>query len=411
VTNNEQWLKRDEVVITKTLSRYFDIVAASGEGSWITDVDGNRYLDLACGIAVTSIGHCHPKVVEAVQQQAAKLMHVSVVTHHERNIELAERIAALVPYVEEPKVFFSNTGAEVIDGVMKLARKVTHKPGIVAFRGGFHGRTMGATSITTSAGKYRSGYEPLLSSVHFAPYCGAKSDATVALAQLDEILALQAPGENVGVMIVEPVLGEGGYIPANSEWLIGLRDRCDERGILLVFDEVQCGIARTGTMFAAEGYGVTPDVILFAKAIANGMPLAGIVAPARLMDQWPPSAHGSTFGGNPLSCAAALATLDVVEAENLTARSTEKGQWVLEELSSVSSADVVDVRGLGLMIGVELRDGETALRVQKQCFDNGVLILNCGVTGSVLRLIPPLNINDDDLRLGVDVLKTAMNGA
>ncbi|MGH9011886.1 MAG: aspartate aminotransferase family protein, partial [Acidimicrobiia bacterium] len=302
-----EWLARDEAALAGVLPRITDVVAVRGMGSWLWDADGRRYLDFGSGIAVTNTGHCHPKVVAAITAQAETLIHTSVVAHPTGMIRLAERLAGLVPFMAEPQVFFCNSGAEAVDGSLKLARKVTGKPGVIAFRRAFHGRTLAATSLTTAKGKYREGYEPLLPSVTIAPYGD--------LDGLDELLALQAPGANVGAFIVEPVLGEGGYVVPPQSWLAGLRERCDRHGMLLIFDEVQTGVGRTGRPFAAETFGVAPDVLLFAKGIASGLPLGGIIAPRDLMDRWPTGAHGSTFGGNPVSCAAALATLDVLEEE------------------------------------------------------------------------------------------------
>ncbi|HEX9260651.1 MAG TPA: aminotransferase class III-fold pyridoxal phosphate-dependent enzyme, partial [Acidimicrobiales bacterium] len=258
-TETERWLARDHDALAGTLARSFGIVAERGEGSWLVDVDGRRFLDLTMGIAVNNLGHCHPRVVEAATRQLGTLMHTSVTAHHQRNIELAERIGALCPFFEDPRVFFCNTGAEAVEGAIKLARKVTHRPGIVAFRGGFHGRTLGAVSLTTAKGKYREGYDPLLPSVHFAPYAyplrfGGDPDAATqaCLAALDDLLTHQAPAATIAAMVVEPVLGEGGYVAPPAAWLRGLRDRCDTHGILLVFDEVQTGVGRTGRPFAAE---------------------------------------------------------------------------------------------------------------------------------------------------------------
>jgi 4-aminobutyrate aminotransferase len=330
-TATEHWLARDDAALAGVLPRITGIVAERGEGTWLVDADGRRWLDFSSGIAVTSTGHCHPRVVAAIEQQARTLIHTSVVTHPQRSIELAERIGALTPFLSDPQVFFSNSGAEAVDGAIKLARKATGKPGIIAFRGAFHGRTLAATSLTTAKGKYRDGYEPLLPSVHVAPYAyplrfgGEDAAAVAALAALDEMLDRQAPPGNVAAMIVEPVLGEGGYVVPPVAWLEGLRERCSRLGILLVFDEVQSGIGRTGRPFAAETLGVSPDIVLFAKGVASGMPLGGIIAGRALMDRWPTGAHGSTFGGNPVACAAALATLDVLEDERCYERARTLG--------------------------------------------------------------------------------------
>jgi 4-aminobutyrate aminotransferase len=393
-----EWLARDEAALSGVLPRITDVVAVRGEGSWLWDADGRRYLDFGSGIAVTNTGHCHPKVVAAITAQAETLIHTSVVAHPTGMIRLAERLAGLVPFLAQPQVFFCNSGAEAVDGSLKLARKVTGKPGVIAFRRAFHGRTLAATSLTTAKGKYREGYEPLLPAVTIAPY----ND----LDGLDELLSLQAPGANVGAMIVEPVLGEGGYVVPPVSWLAGLRERCDRDGILLIFDEVQTGVGRTGRPFAAETFGVTPDVLLFAKGIASGLPLGGIIAPKELMDRWPTGAHGSTFGGNPVSCAAALATLDVLDEEGCYERARRLGRRALERLGAV--AGPVDVRGVGLMIGVELRDKTVAEAVQARCLDDGLIVLLCGPGENVLRLIPPLTISDDEFEQGLRILVAAI---
>ncbi|HLF41786.1 MAG TPA: aminotransferase class III-fold pyridoxal phosphate-dependent enzyme [Acidimicrobiia bacterium] len=406
--SSAEWLARDEAALAGVLPRITDVVAVRGEGSWLVDADGRRYLDFGSGIAVTNTGHCHPTVVAAITEQAATLIHTSVVTHPTRSIELAERLGALCPFFEQPQVFFCNSGAEAVDGCLKLGRKVTGRPGVIAFRRAFHGRTLAATSLTTAKGRYREGYEPLLPSVYVAPY-GGDLDA------LDELLELQAVAANIGVMIVEPVLGEGGYVVPPVEWLAGLRERCDRHGILLVFDEVQCGVGRTGRPFAAETFGVTPDVILFAKGIASGLPLGGIIAPRALMGRWPTGAHGSTFGGNPVSCAAALATLDVLEEEGCYERTRVLGERALMRLRAAAAAPtaggvVVDVRGAGLMIGVELADKETAEAIRARCLEDGLIVLACGPGENVLRLIPPLTITDEDFDLGLSILTRALAG-
>lgn len=411
------WLARDERALAGVLPRYYDVVAASGDGSWLVDVDGRRYLDLGAGIAVNNTGHCHPRVVDAVVHQARTLLHTSVVVHGTRNVELAERIGDLCPFLDDPQVFFCNSGAEAVDGAVKLARRATGRPGVIAFRRGFHGRTLAATTLTTAKGRYREGYEPLLGAVYHAPYCvphehpSPEAALAEALAELDQLLDLQAPAANVGAMIVEPVLGEGGYVPPPRAWLSGLRERCDAHGIVLVFDEVQCGAGRTGRPFAAEAYGVAPDVVLFAKGIASGLPLGGIVAGRDLMARWPTGAHGSTFGGNPVACAAALATLDVFDDERCYERATEVGERARATLvSRVGDHPTVrDVRGIGLMVGVELADKAAAQAVCARCLDEGVIVLACGPDDNVLRLVPPLTISDDEIDLGLRVLCEAID--
>jgi 4-aminobutyrate aminotransferase len=412
----DEWLARDHDALAGVLPRYYDLVAERGEGSWIVDVEGRRFLDLGAGIAVNATGHCHPTVVNAVVDQARTLLHTSVVVHHRRNVELAERLAALCPFMEEPQVFFCNSGAEAVDGSLKLARKTTGRPNVIAFLRGFHGRTLAATTLTTAKGRYREGYEPLVPGVYHAPYCiphehgGAEAAVEAALDELDRLLALQAPPAHVGAMIVEPVLGEGGYVPPPREWLQGLRDRCDRHGILLVFDEVQCGVGRTGRPFAAETYGVAPDVLLFAKGIASGLPLGGIIAGRRLMERWPTGTHGSTFGGNPVACAAAIATLDVLEGEDCYRRAAELGAGAMDRLRRELGAhpSVREVRGIGLMIGVELADKAVAQQVAARCLASGVIVLACGPDENVLRLAPPLTVGEGELAQGLDVLCEAI---
>jgi 4-aminobutyrate aminotransferase len=406
-TSTADWLHRYDESMAPVLPGYFDIVIERGAGSWLIDVEGRRYLDFGSGIAVTNVGHCHPRVVAAIEAQARSLIHTSVVTRHPRQIELAERLGALCPFLEHPQVFFCNSGAEAVDGALKLSRHVTHRPGVIAFRRAFHGRTLAATTLTTAKAHYREGYEPLLPAVHHAPY----GDVPGALEELDEMLATSAPPSSVGCVVVEPVLGEGGYVVPPRDWLLGLRSRCDEHGWLLIFDEVQCGMGRTGRPFAAETFGVAPDVVLFAKGVASGLPLGGIIAGADLLAQWPRGAHGSTFGGNPVACAAALATLDVLEQHRCYERARLLGERALERLrvaATRSPATILDVRGVGLMIGVQLRDKATTADVQRRCFDEGLLVLSCGPAEDTLRLIPPLTIDDDELDLGLSILIGAL---
>jgi 4-aminobutyrate aminotransferase len=411
------WLERDRTALASVLSRAFDVVAASGEGSWLVDVEGRRFLDFACGIAVTNIGHCHPRVVADAEAQVRRLIHTSIVTHNERNIELAERLRALVPELVDAQVFFCNTGAETIDGAIKLARRATGRTGVIAFRGGFHGRTIGATSVTTAKAKYRAGVEPLMSGVSIAPYAyplryGGDAAATVgALAALDEMFAQQTAPETVAAMIVEPVLGEGGYVVPPKSWLEGLRERCDRYGILLVFDEVQSGVGRTGSPFAFQTFGVRADVVLFAKGIASGFPLGGLIAPRQIMELWPTATHGSTFGGNLVACAAALATLDVLDDDDLYLRCRVLGERVVDSLRDASKtcSRVLEVRGVGLMIGVEFTTAATAAAVQAACLHEGLIVLTCGPAENVVRLMPALTISDGELATGLDILVRALS--
>jgi 4-aminobutyrate aminotransferase len=404
-TLTEGWMARYDDAVAPVLPGYFDVVAERASGSFLWDVEGRRYLDLGSGIAVTNTGHRHPHVVKAIHAQVDALLHTSVVLKHQPYIEACEVIARLTPFLRDPKVFLCNSGAEAVDGAIKLARRASGRPGIVGFRRAFHGRTIGATSLTTAKAAYQEGYGPLLPGVHVAAY--GVDDAATALDDLDRVLTEATPTA-VAAMIVEPVLGEGGYIVPPVEWLRGLRDRCDQHGILLVFDEVQTGFGRTGRPFAAETFGVAPDVVLFAKGVASGLPLAGIIAGAELMDRWPNGTHGSTFGGNPVACAAAVATIEVLEAEHLYDRANVLGDRARSYVRGLRASSVVEVRGVGAMIGIELTDQPTAAAVQQQCIDNGVIVLTCGPDGNVLRLIPPLTMTDEELDHGLAVLAKAL---
>lgn len=399
---NDEWLKRDKASLASVLPRVHDIVFMRGKGSWLVDVEQKRYLDFSSGIAVCSTGHCHPKVVEAIQHQASMLIHTSVVGHQTVNIRLAERIGKLCPFFEEPQVFFTNSGAEAVDGSLKLARRVTGRSGVVAFQGAFHGRTVAATSLTTAKDKYRDGYSPFLPYVYSVPY-GEEGNVEESLRRLDDALEGGSPKYpySVGVIIVEPVLGEGGYIVPSRDWLQALRNRCDGVSRLLIFDEVQTGIGRTGYPFAAETFGVTPDVILFAKGIASGMPLGGIIASKNIMDQWPEGTHGSTFGGNPVSCAAALATLDIVDDYCLS-NVRKQSEEVLKILAPWNAS------GVGYMIRIPLSNKITAERVQQLCLERGLLILLCGPDENIIRLIPPLTVTDAEWEKALGILDWAL---
>jgi 4-aminobutyrate aminotransferase len=421
-SENATWLARDRAAITPAYHRSHDIVASRGEGSFLFDVDGGRYLDFTSGIGVTSLGHSHPRVVAAAQEQLSRLTHVSVVTHHQLNIRLAEKLASLAPAGLDLS-FLANSGAEAVDGAIKLARRVTGRTDIIAFEGAFHGRTLAATTLTSSKNHYREGYEPLLPGVHRVPYpTGGDTpagEAEVARTRtaIDEI-SIRVDPAKVAAMIVEPVLGEGGYIVPPTGFLPMLREVADAHGILLVADEIQSGMGRTGHWFAFQGTPVVPDVLLLAKALANGLPISAIVARHDIMEAWPPASHGSTFGGNPVCCAAALATIDVIEEENLVARAGRLGTATMARLrkSIGDHPAVVEVRGAGLMIGIEFRahrGWNTAASVQERvratCFEHGLLLLSCGSSDEVIRLIPPLNIAEADLESGLATIATAVS--
>ncbi len=424
---NQSYLQIDDAHVNPVLSRSARIVAERAQGSFIWDMNGDAYLDFATGIAVNNIGHCHPKVVAAVQKQAAELMHTSVTTHHKRYIELAQKLAELSPGRLD-SVFLANSGAEAVEGALKLARYITGRPGIINFKGSFHGRTLLTTALTTSKLYYREKYEPLPSSIFTVPYpylyrsnFRDNPEALVdeCLKQFDVLFNQFIHPEQVAAILVEPVQGEGGYIVPPLSFLRRLRELADKKNILLIIDEVQSGFGRTGKMFACEHSGIEPDIMLMAKGIAGGMPLSAFISRRELTSKWPAGRHGSTFGGNPVSCAAALATIEVLQSEKLPERAAKLGKEILERLrkSTAGNKHVGEVRGLGLMIAVEFneKDGEPshdiAEKVASKCFENKLIVLTCGTHGHVIRLIPPLNMSDAEMNQGLEILEKAIESA
>ncbi|MCA1587843.1 MAG: aminotransferase class III-fold pyridoxal phosphate-dependent enzyme [Chloroflexi bacterium] len=393
-------IARDAAVTSPSLTRAYPLVADSGSGMVVTDVDGNRFLDFAAGIAVASTGHAHPKVVAAIREQAGRLVHIAATDFYEpRYLELSERLAGIAPFKEKARVFLTNSGTEAIEGAIKLARHHTGRPGIIAFEGGFHGRTMGALSLTNSKIKQRAGFGPLVPMVHHAPFPrvrgwreGSGGDGAAELEILKRtILGRLIAPRDVAAIVVEPIQGEGGYFPAPRSFLEGLREICDEHGILLIADEIQSGMGRTGRWWAIQRSGVEPDMVTAAKGIASGMPIGAFMARESLWT-WPPGAHGSTFAGNPVCAAAGLATMDIIESEGMPNALT-LGPRLREALERVARdvEAVRDIRGEGLMIGVEFNSHETAEAVQLAAFERGLLVLECGE--SSLRFSPPLIVD------------------
>jgi 4-aminobutyrate aminotransferase len=411
-------IERDEAVASPSLTRAYPLVAESGSGCTVTDVDGNRFLDFAAGIAVASTGHSHPAVVQAIKDQADRLIHIAATDFYEpRYLEFMERLAAIAPFREKARVFLTNSGTEAVEGAIKLARHHTHRPGIIAFEGAFHGRTLGALSLTNSKIKQRAGFGPLLPMVHHAPFPRVRSwreatggDGSAELAYLrSSILGrIIAPGD-VAAIVVEPVQGEGGYFPAPASFLAGLRELCDEHGILLVADEIQSGMGRTGRWWAMEHSGVEPDIVTSAKGIASGMPIGAFIARDSVWT-WPPGAHGSTFAGNPVCAAAGLATVDLL-AGGLIENSARMGTLLLARLKEVAArhGGIRDVRGVGLMIGVEFDSHEAANAVQQAAFERGLLVLECGEAS--LRFSPPLTIDEAEIATAVTIFDKALNAA
>lgn len=419
--SSRQWIARDHAYLAQVLHRYTPLVIDTASGSYLYAHDGRRYLDFTCGIGVTNLGHGHPHVLEAARRQMEKLVHVSVVAHSAPMIALAEKLAQIAPG-DLDMVFFGNSGAEAVEGAIKLARYVTGRPGLVAFQGGFHGRTYGALSLTASKAKYRERYEPLLPSVYHVPYpypfrnpSGPGDAATLdyVFASIDDLFDTRILPAKVAAFIVEPVLGEGGCVVPPIAFLRRLRELCDEHGILLILDEVQTGYGRTGTMFASEHFGVVPDIMTIAKSMGSGFPLSAVVASRELMEQWQPGAHGSTFAGNPVACAAGIATLEVFEREGVLENVRRRGPELLRRLRTLRAPAIGEVRGLGLMIGIELiqPDGKPAHglqeRIRQVCLDSGLVVLAAGTHENVVRLLPPLNLSGEELDEGWEILKAA----
>jgi 4-aminobutyrate aminotransferase len=418
-------IARDRKVVSPSYVRDCPFVMSHGRGAEVWDVDGNRFVDFAAGIAVCSTGHAHPAVIAAIQDAAQKFLHISSDYWHEGQVRLAERMAELDPVNGPAMTFFANSGAEAVEGALKLARQVTGRPRFIGFLGGFHGRTMGALSFTASKYTQQRGYFPTMPGVVHVPYpnsyrplfAGADQGRAV-LSYIEMLMERNVPANEIAAVLVEPIQGEGGYIVPPDGFLAGLRELCDKHGILLIFDEVQTGVGRTGKMFAWQHTGVRPDILTLAKGIASGLPLGLVVASQQVMEKWPPGSHANTYGGNPLCCAAALATLDLVE-KSFAENAERMGSRALARLREMAQKypTIGDLRGRGLMIGVELvknRDSkapakELAMKVVNRAFHNGLLLLECGASG--IRLIPPLMIEPAVLDEGLALLEKSLQEA
>ena len=409
--------------LSPVLARYTDLVIERGEGVYLYDSEGREYLDFTTGIGVTNTGHAHPAVVAAIRDQAGRLIHGQInIVYHRPILELIEELLGIVPAGID-RFFFSNSGAEAIEGAVKLARAATGKPNMIVFQGSFHGRTAGAMALTTSKTVYRAGYQPLPSGVFVAPYPYAfrygwpeEQTASWCLAELDHLLETQtAPGETAA-MLVEPVLGEGGYVPPPASFMQGLRERCDRLGILLIADEIQSGFGRTGRWFANEHFGVLPDILVVAKGIASGMPLSGVFASAELMQKWPPGSHGGTYGGNAVAAAAAVATIRAIRDEGMLANAQQRGLQLITGLRHLQEEfpQIGDVRGLGLMIGSEFRtpsgkpDKAMAKVVVHDSLEAGLLLLTCGPWDNTVRWIPPLIVREEHIAAALEIFAGAV---
>jgi 4-aminobutyrate aminotransferase len=414
-------VERHNQVYAPVIAWDSDVEIVSAKGCWVTDIEGERYLDFASGIASINAGHNHPALVAAARDQLERLWHAGGAFRYSSLVAAAEKIIAVAPPSIE-KLFFMNAGAEAVEASMKLARKVTGRQGIFVFRGAFHGRTMGAVTYTTSNAKYRRGYHPLLPSVFVTPFphpfrwgMGEEEACEHALRELELKLKHEVMPDEVAAFLVEPMQGEGGYYPAPLPFLRRLRELADEHGILLVFDEVQTGFGRTGTWFAGEHYGIEPDVLVMGKSIANGLPLSAVGARARLQDAWPAGSHGTTFGGNPVSCAAAAANVDVLAG--LIPGVPALSDHALARFADLRArhATIGDVRGLGLMIGVELvkpgsntPDPEAFPFLAGYARKHGLFILDCGPDANVIRFVPPLCVTGEELDTGIDIIDGAL---
>jgi 4-aminobutyrate aminotransferase len=402
---------------------YTPIIASRAEGCYVYDQDGTPFLDFTCGIAVTNTGHCHPRVVEAIRKQAGLLLHgQATILIHEPMLELVEELRRIVPRSLDG-FFFSNSGAEAIEGAIKLARYATGRPNVIVFQGSFHGRTVGTMSLTTSKTIYRAGYQPLMSGVYVAPYpyayrYGWEEERTSqwCLEELEHLLLTQTAPQETAAILVEPVLGEGGYVVPPASFLDGLRQICDRHSILLIIDEIQSGFGRTGEWFAYEHFGVEPDIITIAKGLASGLPISGVISRLELMRKWEPGSHGGTFGGNAVAAAAGVATLQAMREERMVANAAERGGELLAGLRHLQEryAQIGDVRGLGLMIGTEFRtpdrkpDKDTAKAVVHACLEDHLMLLTCGPWDNTIRWIPPLIVDREQIRKALDTFEKAL---
>jgi len=417
-------VERAKGAITNALVIHTGILARKADRIYIEDVNGKRYTDFTSGLATTNIGHNHPAVVRAIKRQAEDLIHSGCIFYYEPLLLLAERMREVTPPGLD-MFFFANSGAEAIEGAMKLARFSTGRQGIVAFTGGFHGRTFGSMSLTTSSMRYRRSYQPFVPSVYHSPYpycfrCFfGQRPGTCSMdcySHLERLFKHLIPPDEVACVVIEPVLGEGGYVVPPKEFLKRLRELCDRWNILMIFDEVQAGMGRTGKWFASEHFGVVPDIMTVAKGIASGMPLSAIASRREIMEKWPKGAHGTTFGGNPVSCAAAIATIETIKLEGLLEKALLTGEHAMKRLRGMQERfpSIGDVRGLGLMIGIEfvregdLPDTEGLRKVMDFCLEKGLILIECGVDKNIIRLAPPLVVKTEEMDAGLDIMEDAL---
>jgi 4-aminobutyrate aminotransferase/(S)-3-amino-2-methylpropionate transaminase len=421
---SKEILERKERVVAEPLSIYLPIVIAEGRGATLTDVDGNTFIDFTGGVGCLNVGHSHPRLVEAAQEQLARFSHTDfTIVPYEVYVTLAERLCELAPIGGAPKAAFFNAGTEAIENAIKFARSFTGRPAVIAFEGGFHGRTLLSLSLTSKTHPYKAGLGPFAPEVYRVPFAQEYRgpDASAALAALERALVTQVAAENVAAIVIEPVQGEGGFQVAPLEFMEGVRAICDRHGIVLVVDEVQTGFARTGRFFAIEHYGVEPDLITMAKSIAGGLPLSAVVGKAEIMDAPGDSAIGGTYVGNPVAQAAALAVIDVIEEEGLCDRATALGDAMRARMEAWQQRwpQIGDVRGLGAMLAIELvRDPQTkepaadlATEVVEQAARNGLLLLKSGIYSNCIRVLTPLVLADAELDEALSVWEDALEHA
>jgi 4-aminobutyrate aminotransferase len=412
--------------LSPLLKQATPVVVDHALGSWIHATDGKKYLDFTTGIGVTSTGHCHPDVVAAAREQVGKIVHAQYTTvMHKPLLELTEKLGEFLPSGLD-SVFYATSGSEAVEASVRLARMATGRPNIISFHGGFHGRTVGAASLTTAGTKFRSGFSPLMGGVHIAPFphwyrYGWDEETAVnfALRELDHLLlSISSPADTAG-FIIEPVLGDGGYIPTPPAFLQGLRERADRHGIVLILDEVQAGVGRTGKFWGHNWAGITPDILITAKGLASGFPISAIAAPAELMGKAWAGSQGGTYGGNAVAAAAGVATLGVIERENLVENALLRGDELRAGLDKLKTefAGIGNVRGRGLMQGVEFTsadkapDAAIALAVQQAAIKEELLLLTCGPHGNVVRIIPALNVSSDEIQAGLTRFTQALKSA
>ena len=421
----QQIIERDHAVISPSYLRGYPFVMDHGKGTEVWDVDGNRFLDFASGIAVLSTGHSHPRVVKAIQEQAEKFIHISSDYYHPLWVELGEALNRIAPFKEDAVSFMTNSGTESVEAAIKLARFHTKRSQFIGFLGGFHGRTLGAMTFTASKNAYHRGFYPLMNGVVHAPFPdpyrpilqskpGEKYGSTVIRYIEEEILGRILPADEVAGILIEPIQGEGGYIVPPDEFFPELRKLCDKYGILLIVDEVQSGMGRTGKWWAIENFGVEPDIVCSAKGIASGVPLGAIIARKSIVT-WPKGSHGNTYGGNPLACAASLATISIIQEEYMENAATT-GAYAMKQLQEMmlKHPSIGDVRGIGMMIGVDFvsdratkePDEKLRDRIVNYAYERGLLTLGCGK--SVIRIAPPLCTTRAEIDEGLEVLDEAI---